>query len=333
MNDPDGWVGAPASADTIVTGYGFAAPTAKPMLGDINGDGIDDIVVAQTAGASVQWASGHSVDTGGGVGAFSKATTSSGFLGASATSINNYLGDVNGDNIDDIVAIDANFMWNVRPSTAAGLSNVAANDQTKQFGLTTSDVPIFGDFNGDGMHDVGIWRNSASTFVSLTGGTLGSGVVGTGATVTGAIGSAAWNVPLIGDMNGDGRDDLVLVDTTAAFSWVVAFAQPNGQLDWTAGHSNIAGFGGASFGDVPFLSDTNGDGLDDIGVYRNGQWLVAHTGAGGVLTSGISDGANFGGAAGDIPLVGQLHVIPEPASIAMLLIGGAGLWIRRRLMI
>jgi SpoIID/LytB domain protein len=95
--------------------------------------------------------------------------------------------------------------------------------------------------------------------------------------------------PLVGDWNGDGRDQLgwyrngqvALQMTSPAGTWTKRFR-----------------FGRA--GDVAVVGDWNGDGRDDLGVFRAGTWLL-RTG----LTGGSPTRTVVFGRAGDIPVVGS----------------------------
>ncbi len=260
-----------------------------------------------------------------------------------------YLIDINGDGIDDIVTVNPGFAWHALLSTSSGItpgytgvhSNNASLHQSVQWGLElntnlvsqATDTPICGDFNGDGMGDIGVWRRTYNTntqasvysvFIKLTAATsgLGTGVIGTGDSVApGGFGSDAWDAPLIGDVNGDGRDDLVLYDDDGeagsgtnivnSMYWVVGYAQPDGWIGWGGGappfNSNIHDWGFTN--DVPMLGDVSGDGKDDLVVVRNdNQWFCTYTDASGNLTNKVENSsANFG-LPGDIPLFGKLNV-------------------------
>ena len=81
------------------------------------------------------------------------------------------------------------------------------------------------------------------------------------------------------------------------------------------------------------LADINGDGMDDIVIRRNGGTYIANfTGAGGVLGGGPTSSLGWGDGT-YTPIFADMAVIPEPAALGMLLVGGGVLWIRKRLRI
>jgi len=110
---PDLYVAPPALAP--VTGgpvvFGVANSSDIPMLGDVDGNGLDDIVILRPGATNFTWFAGHTLDTdndGAGelvVGGFSNA----GPLGVVAGSEGNFLADYNGDGTDDIITINAGF--------------------------------------------------------------------------------------------------------------------------------------------------------------------------------------------------------------------------------
>ena len=68
-------------------------------------------------------------------------------------------------------------------------------------------------------------------------------------------------MPLVGDVDGDGRADLVIY-------------RDGDVVRGTARDGTVAlvhGFGGAP-GDLPVLADVDGDGKADFGIYRDGLW-------------------------------------------------------------
>ena len=108
----------------------------------------------------------------------------------------------------------------------------------------------------------------------------------------------AWgtsgDVPLAGDIDDDGRDDLVV------------WRPSNGKwysrtVEGTTITSGLS-YGDASQGDVPLTGDVNADGHDDYIIFRDdtGDWYAK-------AVSGLTlmDGLHFG-TSGDVPLVGNV---------------------------
>ncbi len=112
------------------------------------------------------------------------------------------------------------------------------------FGRST-DIPISGDWNGDGMWDIGVFRPSDHTFRLKNG---------TGTTVI-SFGQAT-DLPLTGDWNGDGMWDIGVFRPATN-----TFLLRNGTITTTIR------FGYRT--DLPVTGDWNGDGLWEIGIFRN----------------------------------------------------------------
>ncbi len=172
--------------------------------------------------------------------------------------------------IDQAIATDFG-QWNlVRPSNPYVVFR--PSDATWRFrGLAASnygvatDVPVAGDYTGEGKYDIALWRPSTGTWY-VPGLNLG------------ALG-ASTDVPVQADYNGDGKTD-------------VAVWRPSTGTWYLKGIATVA-YGEP--GDIPAPGDYNGDGKDDIAVWRpsTGTWYVR----------GIETVVH--GQAGDIPVPGD----------------------------
>ena len=204
------------TVDTSLAGFGMV--TATPLVGDINGDGVVDMVVAQVVGGGYQWVAAHSTIDGSGKGLMSKVTTSAvNPFGTVTGNDGNMLADINGDGIQDIVTINAGFNWFVSLSTAAGIAS-GATQGPAQFGLSATDDPICGDFDGDGYDDQGIFRHPGGSIYwkGSAGGVIGAGAVGPIGQIGGGAGTDLTDSLIICNLNGDAYADAVMVRQTGA---------------------------------------------------------------------------------------------------------------------
>ena len=160
-----------------------------------------------------------------------------------------------------------------------------SGDTTSWFGAT-SDLPVAGDWDGDGKDEIAVFRNGG-----WYSDKNGDGYWTAGDT-TGWFG-AAGDMPAAGDWNGDGKDEIAVFRNGG---W---YFDKNGDGYWTAG--DTTGWFGAT-GDLPAAGDWDGDGKDEIAVFRNGGWYFDKNGD-GYWTAGDTTG--WFGAAGDLPAAGD----------------------------
>ena len=321
--------GAANVTNTSLTGFGLASAT--PLVGDVNGDGFADMVVAQVSGGGYQWVAAHSVNDGLGKGLMSQTTTSAvNPFGTVAGNDGNLLGDINGDGRQDIITINSGFNWYAIPSTSAGIA-AGTLQGPAQFGLA-GDQPICGDFDGDGNDDIGVFRQGGGNIFwnSSAGGVIGTGPMGP----VGQIGGAVTDSLIICNLNDDGYDDAVMVRQTGAdlIQWFGLINNSNGFLDYFNPGTTIVSFG-LDGTDTPMMFDVNGDGMDDIVIYRPnaaGLWYSTFTTTGGALgTNPAGDDNTTFGSSGDTPLFGQMKLVPEPATFGLLAILGLA-FLRRK---
>ncbi len=213
-----------------------------------------------------------------------------------------------------------------RPSTAmfyADTNRDGTADQTLSIGQA-GDKVIHGDMNGDGLTDVGVFRNGQWLLDLNHDG---------GFDVQYNFGQAG-DIALIGDVDSDGYGDLILyragrwlVSTNRdgvanqAYDYGLATDLPvigdfnaDGRLDravyrpstgtWYADSAftgvltSVFSFGGQA-GDIPFAMDFNNDQFTDFGIARNGNILI------NVSRTGSTDYSFPFGGAGDVPVMGN----------------------------
>ncbi len=130
---------------------------------------------------------------------------------------------------------------------------------TPDLRMQTEDIPVVGDWNGDGRPKVGIFRKGL-WFLDINGTHTHSKAIGWG---------QPGDIPVVGDWNGDGRTKI------GVFSKGFWYLDMDGSHQVTS--SKIIGWG--QMGDIPVLGDWNHDGKMKIGVFRSNTWFLDTNGS------------------------------------------------------
>ncbi len=230
-----------AAEQTFATGD----QSRSVAIGDLTGDGKSDLVVTNELSDSV------SVLLGNGNGTFQAQQTFA--AGDSAKSV--ALGDLTGDGKTDIVV--ANELGNTVSVLLGNGNGTFQAQQTFATGLDPASVAI-GDVNGDGKPDLVVANLLANGPYDTISVLLGNGNGTFQAQQTFAAGTDPNSVK-IGDVNGDGKPDIVVANVGSNTVGVL-LGNGNGtfQAQKTFAAGNHPGF--------VALGDVNGDGNPDIVV-------------------------------------------------------------------
>ncbi|OLF11577.1 N-acetylmuramoyl-L-alanine amidase [Actinophytocola xinjiangensis] len=208
--------------------------------------------------------------------------------------------DFDGDGRDDIVTFTHGPLDDVYVALSSGAGFTGTTVKWHDRFALSGETPLTGDFNGDGRDDIVTFTHGSLTdvYVALsTGSSFGPG--------------QKWHdffalngeVPAVGDVNGDGRDDIItftrnnLADVYVALSTGTSFGASQKWHDF---------FGIA--GEYPGVADVNGDGRDDIVVFTRGTL--------GDVYVALSTGSGFGASAkwhdwfsvgGELPRIGDFN--------------------------
>ena len=233
--------------------------TEIPLVGDFNGDGKDDIAT---------FTRGNAGDV------FVALSDGSKFNGNGVKWHDNFcmgteiplVGDFNGDGKDDIVTFTRGTANDVFVALSDGSKFTGTAVKWHDYFCTGAEIPLVGDFSGDGKADIATFTRGTSgeVFVATSTGTAFTGT-GTKWHDKFCYGS---EIPVAGDYNGDKKCDILtfLLNATAD----VYGATSSGKTFSGSGVKVHDWFGLPN--EIPMTGDFNGDGKADLITFlRNTQ--------------------------------------------------------------
>jgi VCBS repeat protein/PEP-CTERM motif-containing protein len=276
-------------------------PSNSIAVGDMDGDSNGDMVIGRLDGRII-W-----VERVG-----NNLTTPSGSFnvgGVNALAVGNLDGDGNGDVV--VARPDGLITWAERNGNA--LSGVFTG-----FNVSPAVTLEIGNLDNDGNGDIVVGRaDGFVTYVERSGNNLTSGV----AAPSFNLGSVADLA--LGDVNGDGEDEIIVAQSILGGS--VFVLDSNGSSISLISNAQQAVGGGDSITslDVGYLDNDN---LLDIIVGRtDGMIHWMEVSSDGSTISGVAT-YNIGSSVVDLRIASR---VPEPASLAMLGLGGLMMFRRR----
>jgi hypothetical protein len=250
----------------------LARSNEEHAVGDVDGDEVGDLVSVSRSTGAVR------VNLGSGDGGFT-GSKSFGTVGEAVTSV--AVGDFDDDGYGDLVV-----------RTAAGRARVLLTDPGEERLLPAGDQPtddvawpsdrtvLAADVSGDGRDDL-IGRSAGSGSVVVAP----ARTAGLGTSTSWALGTTANRTYHLGDMNSDGRTDLVAYDPlTGGLWWRRSLGSDFG---------DPALWGSVAVGSDVALGDFNADGTPDVFARGSDAAVRGYVGsnAGGVLGQPLDFGA------------------------------------------
>jgi hypothetical protein len=229
--------------------------TQQWVVGDFNGDGTDDLAKAFSDNglASID---AH-ISTGSSFAMQRWQTRGGGFWDAQKWLV----GDFNGDGRDDMVkAFNDGGLASIDTHVSNGSSFAIQRWETQRGGFWDAQKWLVGDFNGDGRDDLAKAFNDgglASIDTHVSNGS--SFAIQRWETQRGGFWDAQkW---LVGDFNGDGRDDLIKVFNDGGLASIDVHISTGSSFNIQRWGTQQGGFWDAQ---KWVVGDFNGDGRDDM---------------------------------------------------------------------
>jgi M6 family metalloprotease-like protein len=239
---------------TPAPGSPFAAGTypLSIAVGDFNGDGIQDLAVANSGSSDM------TILLGNGSGGFTPAAASP--IAAGALPLFVAVGDFNGDGIPDLATANSgSSSVSVLLGDGSG-GFIPALNSPFATGVDPTSVAV-GDFNGDGKQDLAVANGAGGVTVLLGDGT-GDFTAASGSPF--AAGSGPYFIA-VADFNGDGKPDLVVPDYGGN---TVAVLLGVGSGGFTAAPGSP--FSAGAEPTAAAVGDFNGDGVPDLAISDEG---------------------------------------------------------------
>ena len=290
-------------------------------IGDMNGDGRDDVLMRHTNGRWYYYAmNGRRVIPGRSGTAHLTSNTAWRFAG---------IGDLNGDGREDVLLRHSDGRWFYYPmngrrviASQRGPANLTSNTAWRSAGI--------GDMNGDGRDDVLMRHtNGRWYYYAMNGRRVIPGRSGTAHLTS----NTAWRFAGIGDLNGDGREDVLLRHSDGRWFYYPmngrrVIASQRGPANLT---SNTAWM-------IKGIGDLNGDRRSDVLLrHGEGRWYyyamngrnrILHLAGSATLTTNRAwsvpaETTSVGGNSRAAPMPAPDHAPGVMADEAFLLLGAS----------
>lgn len=163
-----------------------------------------------------------------------------------------------------------------RPSNGDWMIMGQTGSQATQYAWGGSgDVPVPGDYDGDGKTDFAIWRPGTGAWWIFYSSTATHQAIAWGQT---------GDIPVPADYDGDGKTDVAVARANAT----------SGYMQWYPAYSATATTGNFDWGahtDLPAPADYDGDGVADAAVYRSSNQIFYWVNSSNAATATVNIGA------------------------------------------
>lgn len=316
-------VGAPGYEDVMMT----------PVVGDVDGDGMPEVVFTAYASPNYGSAGALIILSGDGAGEEQAWTSIGGYAPFASSGV--ALGDLEGDGTPEIIVISADY----RVLALHADGSLVWASEARSSDLSAYSYPSIADLDGDGLAEVIVGRAIFSSDGTTRG--VGEYCMG-GAYAISAVadldgdgqqevicGNAAYRIDgsaiyangladgwsAVGDFDGDGQGEVVSVDNGSV--WLT---DTEGSLIWS--NSLVPGGGGGP----PTVADFDGDGQPEVGVAGSSGYAVFDTDGSILWEAATTDAssARTGSSVFDFEGDGQWEVVYADEQVLWVYDGATG---------
>lgn len=210
-------------------------------------------------------------------------------------------GDFDGDGITDLAVRRLGSMsWKVHNSSQSNFNSQFHNGyQQALLGREKEDIPVVGDYDGDGISDFAVFRPSTQMWYVRNSTASDFNSSDKDGIQRMYMGGTETLIPVPGDYNGDGITDAAVFDAEKG-TWKI-YNSPGDKVNFNSpesdGIQHIAL--GYDLNDIPVNDDFDGDGIDDVAVWNKQtyMWKIQSSSTGTVMET------RFGTSKLDIPIV------------------------------
>ena len=172
------------------------------------------------------------------------------------------VGDMNGDGFSEVgVYHPPTGAWYFDLDNSGSWSGCGVDLCLAQFGIP-SDIPVTGDWDGNGRFEIGVYRNGQWYFDMD-----GSGTWDPAKDAFKQNFGAPGHFPVTGDWNGDGKTE---IGTYFQGTWYL----DNGNGRWDGAGIDTVNQNFGALGHIPVTGDWNGDGKTEVGTFFQGTWYL-----------------------------------------------------------
>jgi hypothetical protein len=176
-------------------------------------------------------------------------------------------GDWNHDNITETGIFRSGGTWYLDMNNN-GTWDGTPTDKEFYWGKVPGDIPITGDWNGDGVTETGIFRAGGFWYLDMNNNGTWDGSPTDKAFYWGKV---PGDIPITGDWNHNNITETGIFRPGTGF-----YLDTNNDGIWDATNDTMLAWSGLSLqpNDIPVTGDWNGNGITKTGIFRNGDWYL-----------------------------------------------------------